>query len=58
LRSRSWALDEKLALVYSLVTTSAAYLRANRFDAASRGVVLAGLRDGIKPIDRIRPAGP
>jgi GT2 family glycosyltransferase len=55
LRSRSWALDEKLALVYSLVTTSAAYLRANRFDAASRGVVLAGLRDGLKRVEGIGP---
>jgi rhamnopyranosyl-N-acetylglucosaminyl-diphospho-decaprenol beta-1,3/1,4-galactofuranosyltransferase len=58
LRSRSWALDEKLALVHSLVTTTVAYLRANRFDAESRGVVLAGLRDGVKPVARISPEGP
>ncbi|MFL5909269.1 MAG: glycosyltransferase family 2 protein [Gaiellaceae bacterium] len=48
LRSRSWALDEKLGLVYALVTSTAEFLRTNRFDAKSRGVVLAGLRDGVR----------
>ena len=47
LRSRSWALDEKLGLVYALVTSSAEFLRANRFDAKSRAVVRKGLRDGL-----------
>jgi rhamnopyranosyl-N-acetylglucosaminyl-diphospho-decaprenol beta-1,3/1,4-galactofuranosyltransferase len=46
-RSRSWAIDEKLGLLHALVTSTASYLRANRFDSASRGVVLRGLRDGL-----------
>jgi GT2 family glycosyltransferase len=48
LRSRSWALDEKLGLAYALATSTAEFLRAHRFDATSRGVVLAGLRDGMR----------
>ena len=47
LRSRSWAFDEKLGLLHALATSTAAYLRENRFDSASRGVVLRGLRDGL-----------
>jgi rhamnopyranosyl-N-acetylglucosaminyl-diphospho-decaprenol beta-1,3/1,4-galactofuranosyltransferase len=48
LRSRSWALDEKLALLHALVTSTIAYMRENRFDATSRGVVVAGMRDGLR----------
>jgi rhamnopyranosyl-N-acetylglucosaminyl-diphospho-decaprenol beta-1,3/1,4-galactofuranosyltransferase len=58
LRSRSWALDEKLALVHSLVTTTLDYLRENGFDSASRDIVVAGVRDGFRPVRRISPAGP
>ena len=48
LRSSSWAFDEKLGLVYALVTSTAEFLRTNRFDAASRRVVASGLRDGVR----------
>jgi rhamnopyranosyl-N-acetylglucosaminyl-diphospho-decaprenol beta-1,3/1,4-galactofuranosyltransferase len=47
LRGRSWAPDEKLALLYALGTSTAAYLRENGPGAA--GVVLRGLRDGLRP---------
>ena len=47
LRSSSWALDEKLGLAHALATSTVAYLRENRFDSASRGVVVRGLRDGL-----------
>jgi GT2 family glycosyltransferase len=47
LRGRSWALDEKLGLAHSLVTTTSAYLRANGLDGAA--VVLRGFRDGLRP---------
>src|SRR3954454_14330220 len=47
LRSGSWSLVEKLALVHALLTTTVAYLRENGIDKGA-GVVLAGLRDGLK----------
>jgi GT2 family glycosyltransferase len=49
LRSRSWSLDEKLALTHALVTSTAAYLRENRFGEESVRVVLRGVRDGLRP---------
>jgi rhamnopyranosyl-N-acetylglucosaminyl-diphospho-decaprenol beta-1,3/1,4-galactofuranosyltransferase len=48
LRSGSWSLVEKLALVYALLTTTVAYLRENGIGKESTGVVLAGLRDGVR----------
>jgi GT2 family glycosyltransferase len=46
LRGRSWALDEKPALLYALVTSTVAYLREN--GPAAVPVVLRGLRDGLR----------
>ena len=52
LRSRSWAFDEKVALAYALFDTTAAYLRENGIGKGSVGVILAGLRDGLKPVEQ------
>ncbi len=52
LRSRTWRTQEKLSLVWFLLFTTHAYLRANAFDRASATVVARGLRDGLK----LRPA--
>lgn len=48
LRGRAWSPAEKLSLVYLLAMTTFAYLRRER--RAGVVHVLAGLRDGVRPI--------
>lgn len=48
LRGRAWTPAEKLSLVYLLGATTAAYLR--REGRRGLGHVVAGLRDGVRPI--------
>lgn len=49
LRSQAWDPWEKLTLVWALLATTAAYLRHNRLARANIGVVIRGLRDGVRP---------
>lgn len=50
LRSRAWGVDEKLSLLFMVVTTTRAYLATNHFGRESIRVVLRGLRDGLSPV--------
>jgi GT2 family glycosyltransferase len=49
LRGTAWAPSEKPSLVFSLLVSVVAFLRANRFSPAVMPIILRGLRDGLKP---------
>ena len=50
IRGSSWSPREKLTLVWILLTSSIAFLRANSFSAAGAQTVLRGLIDGVRPV--------
>jgi len=50
LRGSAWDIREKLSLVWALVFTTLIYMRHNRFAREQVGIVLRGLRDGVKPV--------
>ena len=50
LRSRAWGVDEKLSLLFMVLTTTRAYLATNRFGRESLAVVGRGVRDGLSPV--------
>lgn len=49
LRGTAWAPREKPSLVFSLVMSTFAYLRFNRFAVRVMPAILRGLRDGLRP---------
>ena len=49
LRGASWSRVEKLSLVWTLLSSSAAHLRRNSYGGGSLRAVLRGLRDGLRP---------
>jgi rhamnopyranosyl-N-acetylglucosaminyl-diphospho-decaprenol beta-1,3/1,4-galactofuranosyltransferase len=49
LRGTAWAPSEKPSLVFSLLVSVAAFLKANRFSPSVFPIILRGLRDGLRP---------
>lgn len=50
LRGGTWTAEEKLSLVWFLLTTTSAYLRNSGYSRLSLATIARGLRDGLRPV--------